>query len=281
MNMFIKVAVAGLGFVGSSMVKSFQLKNYTVNTDLFCYDKFKDDGVGGINLLLLADVVFLALPTKYNEKDGSYDKSAISEVCTYLEMKNYTGAVVIKSTVEPETTVDLSNVFKLNFIHNPEFLTARTAFEDFHNQKHVVLGSAPNCSTNAFNLVENFYRQNYPEADISLCTSTESESMKSFVNCFYAVKVQFFNELYLTCKSSNTDYDKVRTLMLKNGWINEMHTNVPGPDGQLSYGGLCFPKDTNALLKHMENDDIPHAVLKAVITERNSMRDDDNNIIKN
>ena len=42
--------------------------------------------------------------------------------------------------------------------------------------------------------------------------------------------------------------------MLKNGWINPMHTTVPGPDGQLSYGGFCFPKDTNALLQFMKTE---------------------------
>ena len=66
-------------------------------------------------------------------------------------------------------------------------------------------------------------------------------------------------------------------MMLKNGWINPMHTNVPGPDGQLSYGGLCFPKDTNALNEFMKRNDIPHRVLDATIGERNEMRDDKDN----
>ena len=41
-------------------------------------------------------------------------------------------------------------------------------------------------------------------------------------------------------------------MMLKNEWINPMHTNVPGSDGSLGYGGACFPKDTNALYRYME-----------------------------
>ena len=56
-----------------------------------------------------------------------------------------------------------------------------------------------------------------------------------------------------------------------------MHTNVPGPDGQLSYGGYCFPKDTNALLQHMKNKDCLHNVLEACVNERNNMRDDNTN----
>ena len=68
--------------------------------------------------------------------------------------------------------------------------------------------------------------------------------------------------------------------MLKNKWINPMHTNVPGPDGKLSYGGYCFPKDTNALLEFMKKKNTPCHVLASVITERNIMRDDNVNIKK-
>ena len=66
--------------------------------------------------------------------------------------------------------------------------------------------------------------------------------------------------------------------MLRNGWINHMHTQVPGTDGKLSYGGYCFPKDTNALLEYMKTMDSPHEVLEATISERNKMREDHDNV---
>ena len=62
--------------------------------------------------------------------------------------------------------------------------------------------------------------------------------------------------------------------MLKNNWINPMHTQVPGTDGQLSYGGMCFPKDTNALNQYMKRKNSPNAVLNATIEERNILRTD-------
>ena len=68
--------------------------------------------------------------------------------------------------------------------------------------------------------------------------------------------------------------------MLKNKWINPMHTQVPGVDGKLSYGGYCFPKDTNALLQHMKRLEVPSKVLEATIIERNLMRSDHANIQK-
>ena len=99
--------------------------------------------------------------------------------------------------------------------------------------------------------------------------------MKCFSNSFYAVKVQFFTEMYLTCKKNGSNFNLVKDMMLKNGWINPMHTNVPGPDGKISYGGLCFPKDTNALNEYMKVNSLPSNVIAAAIKERNIMRYED------
>jgi UDP-glucose 6-dehydrogenase len=62
--------------------------------------------------------------------------------------------------------------------------------------------------------------------------------------------------------------------MLKNNWINPMHTDVPGTDGKLGFGGACFPKDISALNKYMTFLGVPNAVINATINERNEMRDD-------
>ena len=271
----MKISVIGLGFVGSAMFKSFELKEI----NLTGYDKYKE--IGTFEECLDSDIIFTALPTKYNENLATYDKSAIRETLTRLSEANYRGVIVIKSTIEPLTCEILSKEFlDLVIVHNPEFLTERTAFYDFHNQEHIVIGIGPNCNQRSQNLLVNFYSKYYPEAKISVCTSTESESMKLFANSFYSVKIQFFNELYLLCEKLGTSYPMVLSLMLRNNWINPMHTKVPGPDGQLSYGGNCFPKDTNALLKVMEAAGTPSKVLKATIIERNELRSDDSNIIK-
>ena len=272
----LKVGVIGLGFVGSSIQKSLQLKT----CDIKGYDKYKesDSYLSTKN----SDIIFLALPTIFDEQKKEYDKSCIIDVCKDLKNDNYVGLIVIKSTVEPKTTSALCKLFPtLKFIHNPEFLTAATAFEDFHNQKHIVLGKSQNTSDEDINVLREFYKEYYPSAEISLCRSIESESMKSFVNCFYSVKIQFFNELYALCEKTGSDYNKVRDLMLKNGWINPMHTDVPGIDGQVSYGGYCFPKDTNALLEFMKSENSPCEVLEATVSERNKMRDDHTNVKRN
>ena len=275
------VCIFGLGFVGNAMFNSFKNKGLEENINLFVYDKFKNGGIGSMSDGLLCGIIFLSLPTLYDENSGCYDKSAIHDCCNYLSENNYSGVIVIKSTVEPETTDNLSKTYhNLSFIHNPEFLTARTAYEDFHSQSHIVLGKSVNCPEYKLQVLQEFYLKYYPNVEFSICTSLESESMKIFSNSFYSIKIQFFTELYLLTKSNGSDYNKIVDIMLKNNWINPKHTNVPGPDGQISYGGLCFPKDTNALNKYMEKNNCPNKVIESCICERNDMRDDNYNITK-
>ena len=268
------IGIIGLGFVGGAIYKSFTEKKinvigYDINIE---GSTFKD--------CLKANIIFLCLPTQFNETEKSFDKSIIIDVLSDLNMNNYKGLVIIKSTVEPNTTDILQELFpKLKLFHNPEFLSANTAFEDFHYQSHIVLGKSSTSSDEDLKQLEDFYHNYYPDAKISLCSSNESESMKIYLNSFYSVKIQFFNELYLLCDKTKTNYNNVLDLMLKNNWINPMHTKVPGTDGKLSYGGYCFPKDTNALLHFMKEMDSPCKVLEASIKERNEMRDDKLNII--
>jgi len=273
--MTLNIGIVGFGFVGSAIHDSFIKKKIG---NIFVYDKYKDGGIGKIENLIETDVIFLCLPTPFDTIKEEYDKSALIEVIEQLKHFEYKGIIIVKSTVEPHTSEMLSEKYDFQIIHNPEFLTARTAFEDFHNQHHVILGMSNNCTYERINKVKNIYSIYYPSALISMCTSTESEMMKLFTNCFYATKVQYFNELYLLCEKMDCNYENIKNLMLKNNWINPMHTNVPGPDGKLSYGGLCFPKDTNALCSFMKKEDTPHKILESVIIERDNMRDDNDNV---
>lgn len=267
----MKLGIIGLGTVGSALYQSFSIKCGSEN--LYIYDKYKN--INSLDQVIQGEIIFLCLPTVFDSKLSEYDKSELYYTCQQLQEYHYSGVIVIKSTIEPGVTDQLSQSYSnLHFIHNPEFLTARTAFEDVHHQTHIVLGKSLSCPDNKLQLVEQFYQTPYPDAKISICSSQDSESMKLFCNCFYSVKIQFFTELYLLCQHMGCNFDTIRDLMLNNGWINPMHTNIPGPDGQISYGGLCFPKDTNALNSYMDRCDVPHAVLSAVIKERELMRSD-------
>ena len=262
----MKIGIVGLGVVGSSILSSLKLKNIDVRG----YDKYKL--IDNFDSILLSNILFLCLPTLFNEVTNEYDKDAIYETCDKLLENNYNGIVVLKSTVEPGTTDKLTEKYNLKFIFNPEFLTSSTAFEDFHNQTHIVLGSSKNIKNEDLDILKSFYHSNYPGADISITSAINSESMKIFCNSFYAVKIQFFNELFLLCQKNTSDYEEILNLMLKNGWINKMHTQVPGPDGKLSYGGACFPKDTKALLNYMIRNKSDCAVLNGTVNEQKKFR---------
>ena len=45
--------------------------------------------------------------------------------------------------------------------------------------------------------------------------------------------------------------------------LGKSHWSVPGPDGHYGFGGSCFPKDINALIKVAEKMDIPANILSA------------------
>jgi UDPglucose 6-dehydrogenase len=258
------VGIIGLGFVGGSMLKSFKLKNIECKG----YDKYKN--IGSFEEVLDTNILFLCLPTLFDEERCMYNKDEI--VKTLNKLEDYKGLIVLKSTLEPESTNNLSKKYSnLKICHNPEFLTARTAFEDFHNQTHIVLGKGPNCDS--VQELYDFYHQYYPDAEISTCTALESESMKIFCNSFYASKVMLFNEYYLLCQKNGSDFEKIKSLMLKNNWINPMHTNIPGPDGSLGFGGACFPKDTKALNEYMKKLNSENIVLQSVINECKNVRE--------
>lgn len=266
------VGLIGTGFVGGSLKKSFEINGQKV----ISYDKFKKEG--SFSDILKSDILFLCLPTPYI-KDMGFCKDAIYENLDKLRLNKFEGIVVIKSTVEPGFVKNLSLKYDFEICHNPEFLTARTAFEDFHSQSHIVLGKSRD--SKYFEMLCNLFSTLYPNAEISICNSDESESMKLFCNNFYAMKVMIFNEFYNLCSNKGISFENTVSLMLKNGWINPMHTKVPGPDGKLGYGGACFPKDTNALNEYCKKYGLMNKILDSAIKERDFLREDNENVIEN
>ena len=277
----MRVGIIGVGFVGSAIKESLEKHLFILNKTLFIYDKYKNDEtyVKNIDEIINTDILFICLPTPYDEKKEEYDIDSIDLTLFILNNLNYKGICLLKSTILPNTTKKLADKYSfLKLIHNPEFLSANTAFEDFHTQKHVVLGLTDNIKHDDTNKIKTFYETFYTD-NISVITSTESEIMKLSANSFYSMKIQYFTEIFLLCNKVDCSYNVVRDSLLKNNWINPMHTNVPGSDGKISYGGLCFPKDTNALNKYMEKEKIPNELLNSTINERNKLRDDKLNII--
>ena len=269
------IGICGVGFVGEAILTTFMKFMHIDNTiiaNVQPYDKYKN--LGALEDLLGCNIIFLCLPTPFNEFTDEFDTSAIDETMVFLARYGYPGLIVIKSTVGVGYTSRKNAEFPaLRIIVNPEFLSSRTAVADFENQRNIIIGYDTTKQIDIILLLK-VYDRFFPNAKVNICKNFEAESCKLFCNAFYAVKVQLFTEMWDFCQKSGIDFITVRGMMLDNGWINPMHTNVPGPDGLISYGGACFPKDTKALLGQMMQIGSLHKVLAAAIAEQHEIRGD-------
>lgn len=256
-----KISIVGIGVVGEAISKSFTENNIDHNI----YDKYKR--IGTIESILESDLIISCLPTPHI--DGAmYDLSEIYNLFDFLENNFYSGEVCIKSTLTPGTTKNLDKKFSFKVFHSPEFLSEKTAYEDFHSQNHIVIG------TKYLNTIyEKICRDNYSK-NISIIGPSESEAMKIFCNSFYAIKIMAFNEFYDICKNKNLEFSIIKEVMLRNNWINEMHTEVPGPDGKFGFGGMCLPKDLKSLSEFAERTNSLNKVMKSALSENKILRGD-------
>ena len=250
----MKIGIVGQGFVGNAVYQKF--KNYF---NVLTYD-LKDE-LCNSSLSTIKNkckVIFVCVPTPMNS-DGSCDFSNVKTVIEiFSEKKNC--ILIIKSTVPPGTTEELNKTFsKIQIIFNPEFLTERNAVQDFNNQNRIILGGPRPATT----IVKNIFTKVFPTAHIIKTGSTHAEMIKYFTNSFLATKVSFANEIYDLCSKLNLDYDKVVEYSILDKRIGNSHLNVPGPDGDLGFGGHCFPKDLSALIYLTEKLGTLNNVIKA------------------
>ena len=265
--MKLKIGICGCGFVGGAIqhyLSSLQLTTVT-------YDKYKN--IGGFSDLLTTDLLFICLPTLYDDKSRAYDMKEINETIYNLFKIAYKGAIVIKSTVLPDYCWMINTVYPtLSILNNPEFLSAQTALEDFADQRNIVIGQTKWTSPAHIATLCQLYSNIFPIAKITIVRAEEASMVKLACNAFYATKVQYFTEVYLLCQKLHLNFDIVRDLMVGNGWIHPQHTRVPGPDGQVSFGGACLPKDLAALDGFMDKEEVLHGILTRVKDEQTQLR---------
>lgn len=263
------IGIAGMGVVGKAIYKGLS-SEYTV----FGYDSKSSASVNKIDDIIKCKFIFLCLPTP-SLADGSADVSSIHNVIS--DIKNHSiydnliqkPIFVLKSTVPIGTTSLLEKKYMLNIVHCPEFLSARTSEIDFVNSNRIILGSNKEQLSNE---VAELFLKRFPGIKIIKVSPEESEFIKYFLNCFYATKVTFFNEMRLLNDKLSLDWSKVMSGVLSSEWVEKMHTQVPGPDGKFGFGGACFPKDTSALSNIFKQNGLSSIVLDAVIDQNNRIR---------
>ena len=257
------VGIIGNGFVGSAIAEGF--KHYT---DVKIYDKDLSKSADLIDHVLLQDIVFICVPTPMSiSEGGKCDLSIVEDIFIQASKLQSQSLIVIKSTVEIGTTNRLQEKYpELNIVHSPEFLTARTAKLDFITPSRNIVGQSLKFTNidSRPNLLVDLYRERFSGVSCILMSSDESETVKYAANCFFAVKISYFNQIKLLCNKLDLNWEKIIEGTLSDGRIAASHYQVPGHDGKLGFGGTCFPKDINSLIVAMNNAGIDPIILKSV-----------------
>ena len=209
-------------------------------------------------------IIFLALPTP-QDGDGAADMSYVENVAHDLGkiIDNYK-IIVNKSTVPVGTSDKVKEIIathtKIEFdvVSNPEFLREGYAVKDFMEPQRIIIGSS---SAKAKEILSKLYKPFINvKRPIIFMDERSSELTKYASNTFLATKITFMNEVANLCEKIGADVDLVRIGMGSDARIGNRFL-FPG----IGYGGSCFPKDVNALVKSSDDVSYDFKILKSVL----------------
>lgn len=216
------------------------------------------------------DICFIAVGTPMGE-DGSADLTyvlqAAKEIGAHMDRHTY---VVDKSTVPVGTAAKVRNVIqeqldargvRLTFdvISNPEFLKEGTAVNDCARPDRIVIGvDNPQAADVMMELYKPYMlsTENFIIMDIA-----SAEMTKYTANAMLATKISFMNEISNICDLVGADVNKVRRGIGSDRRIGYSFI-YPG----CGYGGSCFPKDVQALIKTSRDHGYEPGLLASVET---------------
>lgn len=218
-----------------------------------------------------SEIIFLALPTPPGG-DGSADLSYVLGVADELGkiMTSYK-VIVDKSTVPVGTAEKVDAAIKkhatveFDVVSNPEFLREGFAVDDFLKPDRVVIGtSSQRAQTIMKELYKPFVRQGNP---IIFMDEKSAELTKYAANSFLATKITFMNEIANFCEKVGANVDDVRIGMGSDTRIGKRFL-FPG----IGFGGSCFPKDVQALVKSGNDFDYRFQIIDAVLDVNNNQK---------
>src|SRR3954468_7615520 len=210
-----------------------------------------------------AQIIFIAVGTPQGE-DGSADLQHVLAVARDIAraMNGYK-VVVDKSTVPVGTSEKVAAVIRaetkqpFSVVSNPEFLKQGAAIDDFMKPDRVVIGTSDQQSTDLMlELYSPFTRTGAP---IMVMDPPSAELAKYAANAMLATRISFMNEVANVCELVGADVDHVRKAI---GSDRRIGTSFLFPG--VGYGGSCFPKDTQALLKSAQDKGYDFKILRAV-----------------
>lgn len=236
------IGIIGNGIVGGALRKYFE--KLPEPPDIRVYDppQGRLDDLDGLDFAFVS----VPVPTKSFQQVRTELHVALEHLNHQKTPPKWT---VIRSTIVPGTTRYMTVPHKnLKILHMPEFLTERTADKDMEKLRRVWVGM------NELDLSTTLIKQLgplFPGCVIEVTTWENAETIKYAHNVFGALKVTFFNALQDMCHAQlgQADYETVvKGMTSVTPFFTNYHTQVPGPDGLMGFGGKCFPKDVAAFM---------------------------------
>ncbi|MBN2635391.1 MAG: UDP-glucose/GDP-mannose dehydrogenase family protein [Prolixibacteraceae bacterium] len=214
------------------------------------------------------DAVFIAVGTPPDE-DGSADLKYVLGVAREIGKNiDHYMVIVTKSTVPVGTSVKVKNAIldelkkrgvdiPFDVASNPEFLKEGSAVDDFLKPDRIVIGTESDTAQKVMNrLYKPFLLNGHP---ILFMDITSSEMTKYAANSMLATKISFINDIANLCEIVGADVDAVRRGIGSDARIGNKFI-YPGT----GYGGSCFPKDVQALVRTADENGYSLEILKAV-----------------